>query len=200
MGCTAAPNPMAYIRQIPIACAANHETNPRRPPADHRNHPGSLQLSGRRFSRRHPRPRCQPEHRCAAAAYSGRGAARHSRFRLRSRSRFTDLHAHGPQGSRPGRFGKICANGPRGQWLRGLAAGLPEARSAGRAFRRDLCQRSVVPHPAPGVTSGVDAIARGTETGWCAVQFQSPGREPGRLERAAVWGVSRSSGVAAVAD
>ncbi|MDF9883742.1 SAM-dependent methyltransferase [Pseudomonas silensiensis] len=76
-----------------------------------------------------------------------------------------------------------------------LKLDLPDER-----FDGDFCQCGVVSYPASGIASGVEGVAQGVEARWRVVQFQSSRRESGRVEWAALWGLSRSCGVAAITD
>ena len=100
---------------------------------DRRAHARALRRARRRFLGRHARARRQPERRGAAAAHRGRAAVHDPRLRLRARARSQDVRRARPRRDRPGGRRALRRDGARLQRLRGVAAGLPAARSARRA-------------------------------------------------------------------
>src|SRR5262249_32921237 len=76
-----------------------------------------------------------------------------SRSRLWPRSRSRALSRPRPRGDRPRRRGALRRHGTRRHRVRRLAPGLPGARPAARALRRDLRQRLALPRSRAGVAS-----------------------------------------------
>ena len=70
-----------------------------------------------------------------------------------------------PRRRRSRRRGALRRHGAQPQRLRGVAAGLPRARSAARALRRRVRQRLAVPRPEPGAAARAARAARHAEAG-----------------------------------
>src|SRR5690606_30283390 len=82
----------------------------------------------------------------------------------------------------PRRCAELRADGARTQRLRGARTGLPAARTARRTLRWRVRQCLALPCSERPPPAGARATARGPQAAGRAVQLESAGRQPARLE------------------
>src|SRR6185312_11977695 len=73
-----------------------------------------------------------------------------------------------------------------------MAAGFPQARSAGAPFRRRICQRGALSRPQPGAAARAAAVARRPEAAWRPVRLEPAWPQRRRLEPRTLRRLSRS--------
>src|SRR6267143_792017 len=162
----------------------------------HARHARALRRARGRVPARNLRPRRQPEHRRVAAAPRGLAAVRDPRFRLRAGARSQGLRSSGPRRHRPGGLAALRRHGAQAKRVRGVAAGLPQARAAAGALRRGVRQRGAVPRAMPGAAARARSVARHAQAARGAVQLESAWQERGRLEPRALRRLPRSGDLA----
>src|SRR5207302_4006316 len=162
----------------------------------HARNARALRRARGRVPARNVQPRRQPEHRRAAAAPGGRAAVHDPGFRLRARARSQGVRRARPRRGGPGRLPALRCHGAQPKRLRGVGAGLPQARAAAGALRRGVRQRGSVPRAMPGAAARARAAAGDAEAARGPVQLESARQQRGRLEPRTLRRLPRSGDLA----